>query len=77
MKIFRLDVDRKRVKNNKTLGRSFSLVSLELFFYLGFTARQDYFTQFEPSQSLGGAKTGDPQEKPSNHPQAELDLSHM
>ena len=23
------------------------------FFYLGFTASQDYFTHFEPSQSLG------------------------
>ena len=40
-------------------------------------ARQDYFTHFEPSQSLGGAKTGDPREKPPGHPQAELDLSHM
>ena len=29
----------------------------------GFTANQDYFTYFEPSQSLGGAKTGDPREK--------------
>lgn len=46
-------------------------------FYLGFTARQDYFTHFEPSQSLGGAKTGDPREKPPDHPQAELGLSHM
>ena len=34
------------------------------FFYLGFTARQDYFTHFEPSQSQGGAKIGDPWEKP-------------
>ena len=29
-------------------------------FYLGFTAHKDYFTHFEPSQSFGGAKTGDP-----------------
>ena len=43
----------------------------------GFTARQYYFTHFEPSQSLGGAKTGDPREKPSDHPQAKLGLSHM
>ena len=28
-----------------------------------FTARQDYFTHFEPSQSSGGAKTGYPREK--------------
>ena len=42
-----------------------------LFFSLGFTAHQDYFTHFEPSQSLGWAKTGDPREKPPDHPQAE------
>ena len=50
---------------------------LERRFYLGFTARQDYFTHFEPSQSVGGAKAGDPREKPPDHPQAELCLSHM
>ena len=33
------------------------------FFHLGFTALQDYFTHFEPIQSIGGAKTGDPREK--------------
>ena len=38
-------------------------------------ARQDYFTHFEPSQSLGGAKTGDPWEKPPDHLQKELGLS--
>ena len=26
-------------------------------------ARQDYFTHFEPSQSVGGAKTADPEKK--------------
>ena len=40
-------------------------------------ARQDYFTHFEPSQLLGGAKMGDPREKTPEHPQAELGLSHM
>ena len=40
-------------------------------------ARQDYFTHFEPSQSVGGAKTGDPREKIPDHPQAELGLPHM
>ena len=40
-------------------------------------ARQDYFIHFEPCQSLGGAKTGDPQEKPPDHQQAELGLFHM
>ena len=54
-------------------------MSNEVFFCFcfGFTARQDYFTHFEPSQLLGGAKMGDPQEKPPDHPQAELGLSHM
>ena len=42
------------------------------------TARQDYFTHFKPSQSVGGAKTGDPREKKTpDHSQAELGLSHM
>ena len=45
-------------------------------FYLGFTACQDYFTHFEPSQSLDGAKTEYPQEKIPDHPQAQLGLSH-
>ena len=48
-----------------------------LFFYPGFMARQDYFTHFEPSQSLGGEKTENPLEKPPDNPQAELGLSHM
>ena len=43
-----------------------------IFFYLGFTARQDYFTNFEPSQTLCGAKIGDRRENPADHPQAEL-----
>ena len=47
------------------------------WFYLGFTARQDYFTHSEPSQSFGGAKTGDPWEKNPDHTQAELGLYHM
>ena len=44
------------------------------YVYLGLTARQD-FTHFEHSQLLGAAKTGDPREKPPDHPQAELGLS--
>ena len=36
---------------------------LDIFFYLGFTARQTYFIHFEQSQSFGGAKTGDTREK--------------
>ena len=48
-----------------------------IFLDLGFTARQDYFAHFEASQAPGGAKTGDPREKPPGHPQAELGFSHM
>ena len=44
-------------------------------FDFGFTARHDYFIHFRPSQSLCGAKTGDPREKPPD--QAELGFSHM
>ena len=47
-----------------------------LFFDLGFTARQYYFTNFEQIQLLGGAKT-DHREKTPDHPQAELGLSHV
>ena len=42
------------------------------FVFFSFTARQDDFTHFESSQSVGGAKTGDPREK-----KAELGTSHM
>ena len=41
------------------------------------TARQDFLTHFEPSQLLDAAKTGDPQNKPPGHPQAEHGLSHV
>ena len=37
-------------------------------------ARQGYFTHFEHSQSLGGAKMGHPRENTPDHPQAELGL---
>ena len=46
-------------------------------FYLGLTARQEYFTHFEPSQSLSGAKTRDPREKSPDQPQAERLVSHV
>ena len=46
-------------------------------FYLGFTACQDYFTHFEPSQLFGGAKTGNPWENTPDHTQAELGLYYM
>ena len=52
------------------------ILSSEIYLF-GFTARQDYFINFEPSQSKGAAKTGDPQEKHLDHPQTELAVSHM
>ena len=53
-------------------------LGLHYFFFIwGFMAHQDYFTHFEPSQSLGGAKTEDPRENLPDHLQAELGLSHM
>ena len=42
-----------------------------------FTVCEDYFTPFQPSQSYGGVKTEDLREKPSDHTQAELGLSHV
>ena len=47
------------------------------FFYDLGMASQVYFTHFEPSQSLGGAKKGHPREKPPDHMQAEIGSSHM
>ena len=40
--------------------------------------RMDKSTRhFGPSQSVGGRKTGDPREKPPEHPQAELSLPEL
>ena len=44
-----------------------TLITFFFLFDLGFMARQDYFTRFEPSQSVGGAKMGGPPEKPPDH----------
>ena len=49
----------------------------EYFSDLGFMTRQDYFTHFEQSQWVGGAKMGDPQGKPPDHQQAEPGLSQV
>ena len=47
-------------------------------FYLGFRPVKIIpLILIEPNQSLGGVKMGDPCEKTPDHPQAELDLSHM
>ena len=54
-----------------------TIVDFFFLFYLGFTARQDYFTHFAPSQLVGGEKTGYHQEKTPDLSQAELGLSHV
>ena len=41
----------------------FYTVLIGISFSFGFYARQEYCSHFEPSQSLGWAKTGDPQEQ--------------
>ena len=43
----------------------------------GTTTRPDYLTNFQPSQSLGGAKAGIYREKLPDHTQAEIGLSHI
>ena len=54
----------------------FYFIFLFLFIYLfiiGLTARQDYFTHFEPSRIENGRSP----RKTTWHPQAELGLSHI
>ena len=63
-------------KNAKPMIFPFMILE-DFFFYLGFMANQDFFTHFDLSQSLGGAKMRDPWENTPDHPQAELGLSHM
>ena len=67
---------RKQYTHHKHSLREGGITSLNLFLG-GFMAREYYFTHFEPSQLLSGAKTGDLQEKRPDHPQAELGLSHI
>ena len=52
-----------KVVRYDVINRTKVLTIPQLLMYLGFTARQYYFTHFEPSESEGVAKTGDPQEK--------------
>ena len=63
---------------NGTLG---IITVFFVFFLFGFNGPSRlfhlFYSHFESSQSIGGAKTGDPREKPPDHPQAELGLSHM
>ena len=43
-----------------SLNPGVTLTFCKDFFYLDFTTPKDYFINFELSQSLGGAKMGDP-----------------
>ena len=55
--------------NTDIHNKCFQQTSITFIFFafdFSFTARQDYFTHFEPSQLLGGAKMGDPREKTPN-----------
>ena len=44
--------------------------SAEFFFFFNSVLRpfQDYFSSYETGQSVGGAKTGEPREKPPDTP---------
>ena len=56
------------------------VVVLLLFFFLKFILRpvQDYFSSYETSQSVDGAKMGEPREKPPDTPASRTWLvSHM
>ena len=57
-----------KVKHGEKLSAKHFCVFFFFFFDLDFTAHQDYFTRFEPSQLIGGVKMGDPLEKPPDHP---------
>ena len=52
---------------------------IKSFFFSSSVLRpfQDYFSSYETGQSVGGAKTGEPREKPPDTPAAELGLSHV
>ena len=45
-----------------------SIFLLLLFFNSVLRPFQDYFSSYETGQSVGGAKTGDPREKPHDTP---------
>ena len=50
----------------------------DFFFYYSVCPFQDYFSSYETSQSVGGAKTGEPCEKPPDTPASRtLLVSHV
>ena len=61
-----------RLKRKKSLTKNFSffLFFFFFFFFLNPVLRlfQDYFSSYETGQSVGGAKTGEPREKPPDTP---------
>ena len=55
-----------------------ALMLLFLFYYYSVLRPfQDYFSSNETGQSVGGAKTGEPREKPPDTPASRTNLSHM
>ena len=48
-----------------------------VFFYSVLRPFQDYFRSYETGQSVGGAKTGEPREKPPDTPARTWLVSHV
>ena len=66
-----MSVDIKYLKSVHYLRLVHPLSSLFFFsFFFNSVLRpfQDYFSSYETGQSVGGAKTGEPREKPPNTP---------
>ena len=72
-------------KDNLTVHTPQKMVETELislysffFFFFSFTSLSSFFTHIETNQSVGGAKTGVPEEKPPDTPASRTWLvSHM
>ena len=68
------------LKCERYLGYSKLIINFFFFFFfLNSVLRpfQDYFSSYEMSQSVGGAKPGEAEKNHLAHPQAELGLSHL
>ena len=62
----------RKLKKKKIMAEIKYCVIVLLFFFLLFYSVlrpfQDYFSSYETGQSVGGAKTGEPREKPPDTP---------
>ena len=72
------------IPNSKSTFSIFTTTSVLVYnrffiFFLNSVLRpfQDYFSSYEMGQSVGGAKTENPEKNHLTHLQAELGLSHM